>query len=121
MSERRTYAGQCHCGAVTFEMTSDLGSLGDCNCSMCSRLGWVMQTVPEADFRLLGGADKLTTYRFGSKMFAHLFCRICGIESFARGDDGKGNFVYTVNTACLAGLPDIDRSAVKHWDGRNMW
>ena len=89
MSERRTYAGQCHCGAVKFEMTSDLAGLGDCNCSMCSRLGWVMQTVPESDFRLLEGADKLSTYRFGSRMYAHQFCTTCGIESFARGDDGS--------------------------------
>ena len=121
MRERQTYAGQCHCGAVKFEMTSDMGGLGDCNCSMCSRLGWVMQTVPETDFRLLEGADRLSTYRFGSRMYAHQFCTTCGIESFARGDDGKGNIVFTVNTACLAGLPDIDRASVKHWDGRNMW
>lgn len=121
MSERKTYAGQCHCGAVRFEMTSDMSGLGDCNCSMCSRLGWVMQTVPESDFRLLEGADRLSTYRFGSRMYAHQFCTTCGIESFARGDDGKGNIVYTINTACLAGLPDIDRASVKHWDGRNMW
>ncbi|MDR3470353.1 MAG: hypothetical protein P4M09_01445 [Devosia sp.] len=55
-------------------------------------------------------------------------CSICDIESFARGtvngvlrmhDDGKGNVSYTVNTACLSGVPAIDRGAVTHRDGRN--
>ena len=119
MADKRTYEGQCHCGVVRFSIASDLSALGDCNCSMCSRLGWVMQTVPAADFELLSGEDKLSTYRFNTAMFAHQFCSVCGIESFARGDDGKGNVSYTVNVACLAGLPDIDRSSVKHWDGRN--
>ena len=119
MSERKTYSGRCHCGAVTFEMTSDFTALGVCNCSMCSRLGWVMQTVPEADFKLLGGEDRLSTYRFNTKMFAHGFCSVCGIESFARGEDAKGKIVYTVNTACLTDFPDVDRTNVRHWDGRS--
>lgn len=119
MGERQTYSGQCHCGAVRFTVTTDLGALGDCNCSMCARLGWVMQTVLAADFALLSGADRLSTYRFNTGQFAHQFCSVCGIESFARGDDGKGNVTYTVNTACLAGLPPIDRAGVRHWDGRN--
>ena len=121
MPERHTYSGSCHCGAVTFEMTSDMSGLGDCNCSMCARLGWVMQTVPETDFRLLSGADTLSTYRFASRMYAHQFCSVCGIESFARGEDTDGKVVYTVNTACLAGMPTVDRTVIKHWDGRNMW
>ena len=119
MTEKRTYQGQCHCGAVKFTMTSDLSALGDCNCSMCSRLSWVMQTVPAADFELLSDQTCLSTYRFNTAMFAHQFCNVCGIESFARGEDDKGNVSYTVNVACLAGLPDIDRAGVKHWDGRN--
>ena len=119
MTERKTYPGRCHCGAITFEMTSDFGSLGVCNCSMCSRLGWVMQTVPEADFKLLGGGDRLSTYRFNTKLFAHQFCSVCGIESFARGEGSDGKIVYTVNTACLTGFPDIDHGAVRHWDGRS--
>ncbi len=119
MPERKTYSGQCHCGAVKFEVSTDLGALGDCNCSICSRLGWIMQTVPAADFRLLAGGDRLTTYRFNTHMFTHLFCATCGIESFARGDDGQGNISYTINTACLVGLPEIDRTTIKHWDGKS--
>ena len=119
MGERRTYAGQCQCGAVRFEVDTDLAGLGDCNCSMCSRLGWIMQSVPEADFRLLSGKEQLRTYRFNTRTIAHQFCTECGIESFASGADGQGRLYFTVNTACLEGLAPIDRADVKHWDGRS--
>lgn len=118
MTGLRTYQGGCHCGAVRFEVETDLSALGDCNCSMCSRLGWVMQSVPAEKFRLLAGAERLTTYRFNTRSIAHQFCAVCGIESFASGADGAGKVHVTINTACLDGVPDIDRGRVKHWDGR---
>lgn len=119
MSERQTYAGQCHCGAVKFEMTSDLGALGDCNCSRCRRLGWVMQSVPATDFTLLSGEDKLQLYRFNTHHIDHLFCTDCGIESFSRGKDAKGDEVVVVNVNCLENAPPIDRNTIRHWDGKS--
>ena len=119
MPERQTYQGQCHCGAVRYEATTDLASMGDCNCSRCRRLGWVMQSLPATDFTLLSGADQLTPYHFNTDKIDHLFCKTCGIESFARGSDGKGNDVVMINVNCLEGAPPIDRTAIKHWDGAN--
>ncbi|MDC9822883.1 GFA family protein [Devosia sp. ZB163] len=119
MSERETYLGQCHCGAVRYEVKTDLMALGDCNCSRCARLGWVMQTVPEADFQLVSGEDKLRTYHFNTHSIDHLFCTECGIESFARGKDGEGKRLVTINVNCLVDAPAIDRSLIKHWDGRS--
>ena len=119
MSEQKTYAGQCHCGAVRFSVTTDLGTLGDCNCSRCARLGWVMQSVPSDQFILHSGADKLKTYLFNTKSINHQFCTECGIESFASGTDSKGETTMMVNIACLEGVPDIDRTGIKHWDGRS--
>jgi len=120
MPEKRAHSGQCHCGAVRYTAQTDLAGLGDCNCSRCRRLGWVMQSIPEADFTLESGADRLSTYRFNTEMIEHLFCATCGIESFARGSDGKGNIMYMINVNCLDNPPKIDRSAIKHWDGANF-
>jgi hypothetical protein len=119
MGERYTYEGQCHCGAVRLTVTTDLGALGDCNCSRCRRLGWIMQSVAAGDFALLDGADKLKSYRFNTEKIEHLFCSDCGIESFARGTDGAGAEVYMVNFNCLESTPPVDAAAIKHWDGRN--
>src|SRR5690606_35106060 len=89
MTEARTYTGQCHCGAVRYTARTDLANPGDCNCSRCRRLGWVMQSLPATDFTLESGEDQLTRYHFNTGTIDHLFCRNCGIESFSRGSDGK--------------------------------
>ncbi|MFC3704942.1 GFA family protein [Devosia honganensis] len=117
MTEMREYQGQCHCGAVRFTARTGLASMGDCNCSRCRRLGWVMQSMPAEDFRLLAGEDNLTLYRFNTEKIDHLFCRTCGIESFARGSDGQGNRMVMVNVGCLEDAPAVDRNAIRHWDG----
>lgn len=113
------YAGSCHCGAVQFEVETALDSLGDCNCSRCSRLGWVMQSVLAAQFRLKDGEDKLTAYRFNTEKIEHLFCSVCGIESFARGSDSQGNQVFMINVTCLDGV-EVDRNKLHHWDGKSF-
>lgn len=117
MPERQTFSGQCHCGAVRFTATTDLGSMGDCNCSRCRRVGWIMQSVPEADFTLVSGADQLVLYQFNTHKIDHQFCRSCGIEPFASGVDGEGRKTFMVNVNCLENTPPIDRSAIAHWDG----
>ena len=75
--------GGCHCGAVRFaiEVLPPLEVL-DCNCSICSKTGFLHLIVPHSDFVLLSGADSLTSYRFGTGAAEHLFCRTCGIKSF---------------------------------------
>ena len=119
MSETKTYTGHCHCGAVRYTATTNLSSMGDCNCSRCRRLGWVMQSLPAADFKLESGEDNLSLFHFNTETIDHLFCKTCGIESFARGTDGKGTETVMINVNCLDGVPLVDRSAVKHWDGAN--
>jgi hypothetical protein len=119
MPERQVYRGQCHCGAVRYTALTDLNALGDCNCSRCRRLGWVMQSLPAADFTLESGEDGLAIYHFSSQTIDHLFCKTCGIESFARGNDGKGNEMVMINVACLEPPVTVDRSTIKHWDGAN--
>ena len=117
MPETRTYSGQCHCGAVRYTATTDLGSLMDCNCSRCRRLGWVMQAVPADQFELLSGEEVLTEYRFNTHNIEHLFCRVCGIQSFARGKDREGRATVMINVNALEDAPAIDRSTILHWNG----
>ena len=120
MTQAHTYRGSCHCGAVRYKVQTDLSTLADCNCSRCRRLGWVMQSAPASAFTLEAGADHLTLYRFNTEMIEHLFCKTCGIESFARGSDGQGNELLMVNVNCLEPPLPVDRSVIKHWDGANF-
>ena len=119
MSERKTYHGQCQCGAVRYSVVTDLANLGDCNCSRCRRLGWVMHFAPVADFTLESGADNLSLYKFNTHKIDHQFCTTCGIESFARGVGPDGAAMVVINVNCLEPAVPVDRGTIQHYDGAN--
>jgi len=112
----QTYDGSCHCGRVRFRVTADLDSVVDCNCSMCTKKGFVHIIVPLAQFELRSGAGDLTEYRFNTAVAKHSFCRHCGIHPFyvPRSDPDK----IDVNVRCLEGV-DVAKLAVDRFDGRN--
>jgi len=82
---KKIYGGGCQCGAVRFEVSADIGEVISCNCSRCSRLGWLPAFVPASDFHLKTGENATTDYQFNKHNIHHLFCSACGIESYARG------------------------------------
>ena len=94
------HRGGCHCGRVRFEITAPSRlSVLECNCSMCSKFGYLHLIVPRAQFRLLQGEDVLTAYTFNTGVARHLFCSVCGVKSFyvpRSHPDG-----YSVNVRCL--------------------
>jgi hypothetical protein len=112
-----THAGGCHCGRVRFAVQAPAAiEVMDCNCSICTRSGFLHLIVPAARFQLLSGADALTTYRFNTGTARHLFCAVCGIKSYyvpRSHPDG-----YSVNARCLdAG--SVTRMQIIPCDGRN--
>src|SRR6185437_10596849 len=98
------YTGGCHCGAVTYEVETELDKVMECNCSHCSKKGFLLHFVPATQFALLSGEDNLTEYRFNKKKIAHLFCKTCGVESFARGQRPDGTATVMINVRCLDGV-----------------
>ena len=114
----QVYEGGCHCGAVRYEVEAELGTLVSCNCSICSKTGTLLTFVPESQFRLLSGEDALTDYRFNQEVIAHLFCKHCGIRSFARGKDPQGHTMVAINARCLDGVA-FDDLPKHHFDGRS--
>ncbi len=109
--------GGCHCGAVTFEVLApDEVELVDCNCSMCTRTGYLHLIVPKERFRLLTGKRKLSIYQFNTKTAKHLFCSVCGIKSFyVPRSHPEG---YSVNFRCL-NADDFKSILTTEFDGGN--
>lgn len=66
--------------------------------------------MPKDQFRLLSGEEALSDYQFGRKVVHHVFCRTCGVESFARGAKPDGSAMYAVNVRCL---DDVDLEGIK--------
>ena len=78
-----THGGGCHCGRVRFELIAPKSlRVSECNCSICSKAGYLHLIVPAAQFKLLSGNDTLKTYSFNTHTAKHLFCSVCGIKSF---------------------------------------
>ncbi len=115
------HSGSCHCGAVTFEADLDLAQpVISCNCSHCSRKGFLLQFVPAAAFALTTPDAQLTEYRFNKEHIAHLFCPRCGVEPFARGKHpATGQDIVAVNLRCIPGV-DLDALTIKKVDGARL-
>lgn len=113
------YTGGCHCGKVRYEVETELDQVVSCNCSMCQKKGHLLTFVPEDRFRLLTGEGETTDYQFGRKSIHHLFCRTCGVSSFARGTAPDGREMAAVNARCLDEV-DLDALKVVTVDGRSL-
>jgi hypothetical protein len=95
-----THAGGCHCGRVRFEVVAPaVLRVTDCNCSICAQSGYLHLIVPKSRFRLLQGADVITTYEFNTRTAKHMFCSVCGIKSFYVPRSHPDGF--SVNARCL--------------------
>ena len=111
------HAGGCHCKAVRFRCTlppEPVPAL-ECNCSICSMTGFIHVIVPHGDFTLENGADRLTSYRFGSGAAEHLFCSVCGVKSFYQPRSHPQ--AWSVNALCLDDRPELD---IIFFDGRDF-
>ncbi|XP_004685123.2 PREDICTED: centromere protein V [Condylura cristata] len=87
------HTGGCHCGAVRFEVwaAADL-HIFDCNCSICKKKQNRHFIVPASRFKLLKGAESLTTYTFNTHKAQHTFCKKCGVQSFYTPRSNPGGF-----------------------------
>jgi hypothetical protein len=112
----KTYTGGCHCGCIKFEVTADLADTTDCNCSICTKKGFLHLIVSQDRFHLHGSETALTEYRFKTGTARHLFCTMCGIHPYyiPRSDPEK----IDVNVRCVDGI-DLATLRPRPFDGRD--
>ena len=61
------HRGGCHCGVVKFEVEAPAEiEAVECNCSICSKSGFLHLIVPKSQFTLIEGAESLSTYTFNT-------------------------------------------------------
>lgn len=112
-----THKGGCHCGTVRFELDAPAAlSAKRCNCSLCSKTGFVHVFAGQDEFRITAGEDNLTEYRFNTKTARHLFCKTCGVKSFyvpRSHPDG-----WSINLNCIE-TDTIASATVSDFDGAN--
>jgi hypothetical protein len=111
------HQGGCHCGRVRFEvLASAVINVSQCNCSICSKSGYLGLTVPRDRFTLKSGEESLTEYTFNTGTAKHLFCKFCGVKSFyvpRSHPDG-----VSVNARCLD-PGTVQEMKINQFDGQN--
>jgi hypothetical protein len=111
------HKGGCHCGAVRYEVEApDDLEVSECNCSICSKSGYLHLIVPRAQFNFLSGDDNLETYTFDTHKAKHFFCKTCGIKSFYIPRSHPTG--VSVNVRCLEDST-IRSIKIEHFDGKN--
>ena len=113
--------GGCHCGAVRFRVRVESREALDCNCSICTKKGFVHFIASRDDFELVQGGDALSTYTFGTGVAKHRFCSVCGMHPFYVPRSHPDGF--DVNVRCLDEVSErglegwrIDVFDGRHWE-----
>jgi hypothetical protein len=112
-----THEGGCHCGAVRWRAETEISQAISCNCSICRKRGSLLHFVPEGDFTLQTGQERLTDYTWHA--IHHLFCDTCGILSFGRGTAPDGTKMVALNVRCIEAL-DLGGLKVVEIDGASL-
>jgi hypothetical protein len=108
------YKGSCHCGRISFEVEGDLAQAMECNCSHCSRKGYLLWFLPREKLRLkTPEADMATLHvqqardpapflpelRLRAVRVRHEPIRRCdggGERALSRGDRSRGTEAHSV-------------------------
>ena len=114
-----TQRGGCHCGRIAFEVEGDIQQVIECNCSICSKRGYLLWFVPPERLCLATPEADLATYTFNTGRVKHRFCPTCGCAPFGIGTDRKGVPRAAINVRCLDGL-DLPALKVVPFDGRSL-
>lgn len=74
--------GECNCGSVAFDISSDLSGVFVCHCSICRRStgsnGIAVLIVNNDAFRWLHGEELITSWTKPGTDWQTWFCRVCG-------------------------------------------
>ena len=112
------YTGSCHCGRVRFEVEGDCTEVIECNCSHCSRKGYLLWFVARSALKVKSPDEAMATYKFNKHVINHHFCPSCGCAPFGYGVGPNGAPTAAINIRCLEG---VDLATVKRlpYDGKS--
>ena len=83
--------GQCNCGAVAFEIDSNIKDVYVCHCSICRRYtgnnGVAVVIAKNDNFRWLKGEEHVNTWIKPVGDWQSVFCKICGSSLPVKNDE----------------------------------
>lgn len=100
--------------SIFIEFTSDiLFKSIFCSCSICLVKHNLHFVVPEEHFKLISGSKSLTTYTFNTHVAKHMFCKVCGVQSFYKPRSNPDGYGKSFEFLSVGYGYEIYRSGVK--------
>ncbi|MCF8708141.1 GFA family protein [Rhizorhapis sp. SPR117] len=114
-----TVTASCHCGNVRLSFPAMPDEAMSCNCSHCSKKGFLLAFFPADQVTIEAGTDKVSTYTFNKHVIQHRFCPTCGVQVYAEGKMPDGSATTAINLRCAE---EVDLSAlnIREVDGRSF-
>ena len=109
----------CHCGAVKLEVPAAPEEVASCNCSICSKLGWLGAYYNPADVRLTTPRESLDTYIWGDKSIQICRCKTCGCTTHWESISPDFTDRMGINARIMTGI-ELDSIPVKFVDGASF-
>ena len=112
------YFVSCHCGNLRLEVDAELGEVVECNCSICSRTGFLHWYVKPEQVKLLTQSVSMHTYWWRSATGGQHFCPVCGIAVVRTSTEYPPP--VAVNARCIEGV-DITTLKIRQFDGKHAY
>lgn len=118
-----SYSGQCHCGAIGFNYSTDLSpeswSVRECQCAFCRAHGAHCTSDPAGSLQFsFSKPDDLVRYQFALRTADFLLCRRCGVYIGAVISTARGSFAI-VNLNTLVTPEAVLGSEALSYDGES--
>ena len=114
---RQLYRVSCHCGRIQLDVAAKLSEVVECNCSICTRSGFLHWYVPPESVRLLTEKRLLATYVWRSITGGQHFCPTCGTAVIRTSTEFPPP--VSINARCIEGI-EISTLKVRKFDGRAL-
>jgi hypothetical protein len=111
------YRLSCHCGRIRLEVDAELGTVYQCNCSICTRSGFLHWYVAPEEVRLVSERERLSTYVYRSATGGQHFCPTCGTAVIRTSTQYPPPI--SVNARCIEGI-DLTELDIQPFDGRAL-
>lgn len=110
--------GSCHCGNIKYSLKTELSHKDlfyrKCTCSFCTKQGAIYTSDPSGSLHIdVVDPNKVTIYRFSTKLIDFVFCTTCGVMPIARISIESQNFGVINTTTSNFDLGFVEIAALE--------
>ena len=113
-----SYKASCHCREISVEVKSTPEHVIQCNCSICTKKGFLHWIVKKDQVRFISGKESIRDYQFNTKTAHHYFCPTCGVSPLYIPRSHPDS--YSVNFRCFDNFDELSKTQkIVFFDGQN--